>query len=298
LIAGISTGKDPLATGGLIRGLDDDALTLGMAAMTADGKDSGYYTMSENMKLVPNADAKIYETIKKTTAMPEQSYQVDEASALIVDDKGKRWRFPVSTTSAANAAYAGKSRVVREVATERDLLNLGGTFYELPADNAGGFAMCRPIATHDLMIHDFCSWHGLFLCSGIDAKSASNEHVIRSDDGKAALWAGAIDDLWQFGKPRGKGGPWMKSVVKAGVPSDPYIMTAFDEKTLTLDADKDTMIVVEFDITGYGDWVNYTTLELKAGKTLSHTFPSDFAAYWVRVSSKNDCQASAQLTYE
>jgi hypothetical protein len=58
------------------------------------------------------------------------------------------------------------------------------------------------------------------------------------------------------------------------------------------------MIVVEFDITGYGDWVNYTTLELKAGKTLSHTFPSDFAAYWVRVSSKNDCQASAQLTYE
>ena len=298
LIAGISTGKDPLATGGLIRGLDDDALTLGMAAMTADGKDSGYYTMSENMKLVPNADAKIYETIKKTTAMPEQSYQVDEASALIVDDKGKRWRFPVSTTSAANAAYAGKSRVVREVATERDLLNLGGTFYELPADNAGGFAMCRPIATHDLMIHDFCSWHGLFLCSGIDAKSASNEHIIRSDDGKAALWVGAIDDLWKFGKPRGKGGPWMKTTVKAGVPSDPYIMTAFDKKTITLDADKDTMILVEVDITGYGDWVNYTTLELKAGKTLSHTFSSDFAAYWVRVSSKNDCQASAQLTYE
>jgi len=36
----------------------------------------------------------------------------------------------------------------------------------------------------------------------------SNDRVIRSDDGKAAVWAGVIDDLWKLGKPHGSGGPW------------------------------------------------------------------------------------------
>ena len=40
-----------------------------------------------------------------------------------------------------------------EVATERDLFNFGGTFYELPARNAQGFAKIRPIATHNLKIY-------------------------------------------------------------------------------------------------------------------------------------------------
>ncbi len=36
--------------------------------------------------------------------------------------------------------------ICREVATERDLLYAGGVFYEVPADNAGGFAALRPVA--------------------------------------------------------------------------------------------------------------------------------------------------------
>ena len=42
----------------------------------------------------------------------------------------------------------------REVVTERDLFNCAGTFYELPADNAGGFAMVRPIATHNASVYE------------------------------------------------------------------------------------------------------------------------------------------------
>ena len=33
--------------------------------------------------------------------------------------------------------------------TERDLFNCHGTFFELPAVNAGGFAKIRPISTHN-----------------------------------------------------------------------------------------------------------------------------------------------------
>ncbi len=48
----------------------------------------------------------------------------------------------------------------------------------------------------------------MLVMTGIDPKKdKDNEHIIVSEDGKAAVWAGAIDDLWSMGKPTGKGGP-------------------------------------------------------------------------------------------
>ena len=193
----------------------------------------------------------------------------------------------------------GNHRVVREVATERDLLNLGGTFYELPARNAGGASRMRPVATHNRMIHDFCSYRGLLICSGISAKAGENNpHIIKSGDGKTALWAGAIDDVWKLGKPRGQGGPWKNTPVTAGQPSDPYLMTAYDKKSLTLSADADVKIMIEVDVSGAGDWVKLDTLDITTNKPLVHGFPDAFSAYWIRFTADKDCKASALLTYE
>jgi hypothetical protein len=47
--------------------------------------------------------------------------------------------------------------------------------------------------------------------TGIESGVNSSPHIIRSDDGKAAVWAGTIDDLWKLGKPSGTGGPWLKT---------------------------------------------------------------------------------------
>jgi len=296
--AGISSETSLSATGGLIRALNDDALSLSMVATDAKGEPKGYYTMTADMKLVPHADAAAYQYAKDHTKLGDKPYRIDAASALIIDDKGRRWRFPKGPESYANGGLFGNARVAREVATERDLLNLAGTFYELPAENAGGFAMARPVTTHNRMIHDFCSWHGLLLLSGIDAQTSDNRHIIRSSDGKAALWAGVIDDVWKLGKPRGEGGPWNNTSVKAGQPSDPYLMTGYDRKTMTLHSDVDTMIIVEVDISGFGDWVTYQKLPLKAGVPLDHSFAEGFSAYWIRFSSDRDAVTSAQLRYE
>ncbi|MCO5217447.1 MAG: hypothetical protein M9909_01220 [Thermomicrobiales bacterium] len=46
------------------------------------------------------------------------------------------------------------------------------------------------------------------------------------------LWFGKTDDLWNFGKPAGWGGPWYRDVAEAGVPSDAYLMTGFDKKVV------------------------------------------------------------------
>ena len=195
-----------------------------------------------------------------------------------------------------SAGYS-RPRVCREVATERDLLNIAGTFYELPARNAGGVAKLRPISTHDLAIHDFCSHNGLLLLTGLDADTVS-DRIIRSADGKAAVWAGVVDDLWELGKPRGHGGPWRQARVQAGVPSDPYLMTGYDRKRVTLSANDDTTITLEVDIDGTGLWVPYESFAVRTGETVQHTFPAGFSAYWVRAVSSHDTTASVIFEYD
>jgi len=73
---------------------------------------------------------------KAPSALPPLDAQ--RPFVVVKDDNGKVWRFP---------NVNGDTNVIcREVATERDLLYVGGVFYELPAENAGGFAVLRPIA--------------------------------------------------------------------------------------------------------------------------------------------------------
>lgn len=69
------------------------------------------------------------------------------------------------------------------------------------------------------------------------------------------VWLGAVDELWKMGKTVGHGGPWKDRSAKAGVPSDPYLMTGYYEKSLILlhKSDEDVIISVEVDITCYGD---------------------------------------------
>lgn len=194
------------------------------------------------------------------------------------------------------------ARVCREVATERDVLNCQGTFYELPARNAGGLAKLRPIATHGLALHDFVSYRGMLVLTGLDAAvlTAPSEHIVVSDDGRAAVWCGVVDDLWQLGKPRGEGGPWKDTPVAAGEPSDPYLMTAYDHKSLWLshNGTGTVHVTVEVDIDGTGLWCPYQTFAVPAGAPVEHRFDDAFSAYWVRFTADRDTTATAWLTYD
>ncbi len=105
---------------------------------------------------------------------------IDKRSVLIEEDD-KRYRLPL------NARFGLKNkfvypRIAREIATERDLLNVGGTFYELPTRNAQGMAKIRPIASHNFDIFDFASYCGLMLISGMNIleKTDFSKHTIVS----------------------------------------------------------------------------------------------------------------------
>ena len=78
-------------------------------------------------------------------------FQVDEAS-VIMNEEGRSWRLP-KTDPAYNAKFStGRPRGIREVESERYLMNIHGTFYEKPRD--AGLSSIRPISTHRKQIID------------------------------------------------------------------------------------------------------------------------------------------------
>ena len=82
-------------------------------------------------------------------------------------------------------------------------------------------------------------------------------------------------------------------------PSDPYLMTGYDEKRVELSHDADGSVTfeiqVDFDHQGFR---TYKTLEVPAGKRIVHSFERGFHAHWARVSVDRDCTASAWFVYE
>lgn len=297
---GLATNQSANDVGGVIRSLGGDDLPLGLIAQNRANSERPFYLLNEKLELVPSDDkARRGATWQAAAPDPDNiPLKIDGNSVLVVED-GKRYRLPLNPNRADDKPFGeaiGFARRVREVATERDLVNVGGTLYELPARNAGGFAHIRPIASHPFRIHDYASWRGLLLLTGIDPTS-DNERVIKSKDGNAAVWAGVIDELWQLGKPVGAGGPWQKTNVKAGVPSDPYLMYGYAGKTLELYSGDFVRITVQIDPSGTGQWHDYESFDIDAKRPAKHTFPTGFNAHWVRLVSDKDGTVTATFTY-
>ncbi|MBN2376700.1 MAG: hypothetical protein JXD22_09875 [Sedimentisphaerales bacterium] len=302
IFRGLVTPACRKATGGLVRARGAGLKTLHFAAVhSSDGKceDVGYYEIDADMKLQRVEKPTTLAWLKKHVAVPKNIITVDDASALYIDDEGRRYRLPKGNACFDQTGPLGLERIDREVCTERDLFNCHGTFYELPAENAGGFALVRPIATHNRRISDYCSWRGMLIITGVaDDAPGDNEHIIRSEDGKCAVWAGAVDDLWELGKCSGRGGPWYESEVRANDPSDPYLMNGYDEKkmVLTHKADSEVEFTIEVNFDNHG-WYKYDSFKVPASETLSYVFPDGFSAHWIRGKVNKDCKATMELIY-
>ena len=241
---------------------------------------------------------------------------VEFDAASVILREGKRvFRLPKPLAPAVAAAYeqpfaTGWPRGLREVATERALLNAAGTFYVLPRTTSGGAAKIQPVCSHGKKITDFCSWRGLLVLGGVRTAARGDARVI-GDAGSPAtagsaadagpmVWVGDIDELWKLPRPTGRGGPWHETNIAAGMASEPYLMAGYDRKRLEIShtGREPVGVTVEVDPAGDGAWLTYATLTVPPGETVRHEFLAGYSAHWVRLTADRAGTATATFTYE
>ena len=299
IFEGIATHESKDTLGGVMRGLGFEQKTLGLIAQNRGNDARPFYQIDEKLNFISSNES-AGRGATWSAAQPADVPVRKDGNSILIEEDGKRWRLPISPGYQTFKPYGekiGEARIAREVATERDMLNVGGTFYELPARNAGGFQHLRPIASHPFAIHDFCSYRGLMLITGID-KDASGPRIYKSKAGDAAVWAGVVDEFWQMGKPVGTGGPWTDSMVKAGEPSDPYLMYGYDKKKLVVTTDKATEVKIQFDPSGTGNWITMGSLIASPDESRQFKFYPGVNAHWVRLISEVDATLTATFIYE
>ena len=248
-------------------------------------------------------------------AIPTSPTVEFDAASVILREGKRVFRLPKPLDPRLAAVYeqpfaGGWPRGLREVVTERALLNAAGTFYVLPRTTSGGAAKIQPVCSHGKKITDFCSWRGLLVLGGVRAAATGDPRVIGGDDATSeaaadafatpAVWVGDVDELWKLPRPTGPGGPWHETPVAAGSPSDPYLMAGYDRKRLEVshDAREPVTVSVEVDPAGDGDWLPYATLAVPPGEPARHEFPAGYSAHWVRLTADRPCTATAAFTYE
>lgn len=298
LFNGVATIDKRPTSQGLLYALGNNRRALGILAQTPNGEK--YYELSGDMKLVTKDDNATAEHIRHYFTLDSARVTITDGSVMVDDTKGRHWHLPLGKSQYTNLTKQNTMRLCREVVTERDLMNLHGTFYELPAENADGYAKIRPIASHNLRINDYASYRGLLVLSGIDAgKVQDNDHIITSEDGDLQLWVGAIDDLWKLGKPVGQGGPWVDTQVWAGSISEPYLIGGYDKRKLNIShkGNQPVKFTIEVDPDGSNNWVEYMTTTVKPGQSFLHNFSDAFEARWIRFKTDAPCVATTWLEY-
>ncbi len=204
----------------------------------------------------------------------------------------KRYRLPKGSHSFDHTWNTEWMRI-REAQTERFIMDVHGLFYELPMMTYGGEVWgIKPIAYHLRIVPDFCFWRGMFVMAG-----DQTDHGVGQP--QTGLLFENIDDLWNYGKPKGWGAVWRKDTLEGESISDPFLMTGFDDKTLHVSQYSQgiTRVTVQVDYLGDGSWEDYTSLTLLGKDYRFHVFPEGFSAHWVRLVVNQDCILTAQFTY-
>lgn len=214
----------------------------------------------------------------------------------------KRYRLPKSSKTFDETSCTEWLRI-REVETERAMMDCHGLFYEI------GFHLyvdqlwaIRPVCSHLRVIPDYCSWRGMLVMGGNQAtpmKFGTADGNPLAGQPQAGLWFGKTDDLWSWGKPTGEGGVWSDDEVTAHVPSDPFLMYGFDQKSLHLwhDSNEAVSFKIEVDVVGNGQFKIYETKTVGSGEYMHYEFPESFSARWVRVTANKNCKATAWFIY-
>jgi hypothetical protein len=290
--------------GAVVRSEGDDQILLGVLARQVDASGklgpARSYQVDATMRFQPTTPESVSARfLTEQAAVRDRVIRTDDASVIVTEGK-LRVRLPKSRAGYEKIWATGWPRALREVVTERSLLNAAGSFYLLPRDNSGGLRAIKPICTHNKRITDFCSWRGLLVMAGCAGQAKPDGHYFAAGDGGIGLWFGDVDDLWKLGKPTGRGAPWLKTPVEAGALSGPYLMAGYDRKKVEFshDASGEVAFTILVDVAANDTWMPYATIRVPAGQVTTHNFPDGYSAHWVRLKADRRCKATAMFDYQ
>jgi len=182
---------------------------------------------------------------------------------------------------------------IREAQTERFIMDVHGLFYELPMMTYDGKVWgIKPISYHLRVIPDFCFWRGLFVMAGDQTDHGTGQP-------QSGLLFQNIDDLWNYGKPRGWGGVWREETVVKDQVSDPFLMLGFDQKILHISHRKGVTktFQIEIDYLGNESWQVLKTLSIDKKGYGYFVFPDGFSAQWVRIRAVDEADLVSAYFY-
>lgn len=229
----------------------------------------------------------------------------DKASVIMrvfINGEWKRYRLPKGSRTFDETSCTEWMRI-REVETERALMDCHGLFYEIGMHTYDNELWAiKPISSHLRVIPDFCSWRGMLVLAGNQAtpmKFGLQDRNPLAGQPQAGMWFGKTDDLWSWGKPSGTGGVWLDSEVKANEASDPYLMYGFDKKVLHLKNNSNTQVnfTIQVDFVGNGEFSDFKTVSMADNSYQVVPFQDGFSAHWIRVVADKDCNATAYFIY-
>jgi hypothetical protein len=229
-------------------------------------------------------------------AAPVWAIGWDAKSVLLnVRDGGKwtRFRLPkASYTQDADHGWFTEWPRIREVSGGRLLLNMHDIFYDFPKTfRPGKTGGIRSISTFLKMVVDYTDWDGRLVMVNNDASRQGNP-ILGCPESN--LWFGKWDDLRGFGRPTGWGGPWVKDAVKAGEPSEPFLLAGFERRVAHLlnDGDAPAVFTLETDAVGDGNWAKLASVTIPASGYAYYVIAPDAQGEWIRIKADRDVKSA------
>jgi hypothetical protein len=209
-----------------------------------------------------------------------------------------RYRLPKASYS-ADGVHGSNTEWPRinPIGDDRHLMFLHNGLYEFPANfRPGHTAGLRPFASSLVTITDMAPWQGRLVIS----QQATSVHGIPFNvpgQPNSNLQFLDADSLSSWGPRAGFGGVWLDDPVKAGIPSEPFLIGGYTHRTVHLAHQADTAVTftLEIDARGDGQWKKLSSLDVPARGYAPVVVPASVAAEWLRVSANRDTVATAYL---
>ncbi|NBN95556.1 MAG: hypothetical protein EBV31_08075, partial [Verrucomicrobia bacterium] len=230
---------------------------------------------------------------------------------VMEDGKWTSYRLPKGSHSYDGAhGWNTEWPRIRDIGEEGSrLMTMHGLFWKFPANfSSKHSAGITPRSAYLKVIGDFTRWQDrlVFGCDDTAKSEFLNKRPAKGalagpGQSQSNLWFTLLDTPDKLGPAIGRGSVWVDEPVKAGVPSDPFLLAGFAKRAVFLSHDgaAAATFTLEVDVKGDGQWKTLCAVPMKADDLSAWVeITADEPGVWIRAKADRDiAKASATFQY-